>query len=79
MSNLARNMMWGLMGATTTKVARRATRRALHDPVGAPRLPRTARRKSGLGMTLAWAAGAGVALALADVLREQKKETTHRA
>jgi hypothetical protein len=79
MSRIARNIVYGVLGAATTRVARRATRKAVHTETGAPRLPQTARRRSGLGMTLAWAAGTGAALALADLLREQRKETTERS
>lgn len=79
MSNIAQHLVWGLLGATTTKMARRATRRAMHNPYGSPRLPVAARRSAGLGTTLAWAAGTGVALALADVLREQRKDVQKRA
>jgi hypothetical protein len=79
MSNIGRNVVYGVLGAATTRVARRATRKAMHTETGAPKLPVTARRRSGLGMALAWAAGAGAVLAIADVLQEQRKDTTQRS
>ncbi len=65
---------WGLIGALTTKLARMATRRAMHYSNGAPRLPREARRSNGIGMLLLMAAGAGAMLALGDVLQERRKQ-----
>ena len=63
----------GILGGTATKLTRSVTRRAMHDQHGAPRLPWSARHRSGLGTMLAWAVAMGVFLAVADVLREQRK------
>lgn len=79
MAHLARNLMLAAAGGVTSKVVRRMTRRAMHDPYGDPRLPRPVRRRSGLGTALLLAAGTGAFLALADVLKEQEKHATHRA
>jgi hypothetical protein len=68
------NLGWGLIGAATTKLARTATRKVMHERSGAPRLPRAARRSSGLGMLLLLAAAAGAMLALGDILQEQGKQ-----
>lgn len=65
---------WGLIGAATTKLARTATRKAMHERSGAPRLPRAARRSNGLGMLLLLAASAGAMLAPGDVLQERRKQ-----
>lgn len=65
---------WGLIGAATTKVSRSATRRAMHNRSGAPRLPRAARRSHNFGMMLLFAAAAGALLALGDILQEQRKQ-----
>lgn len=71
MANLGRKLMWAVAGSVASRAVRRVTRSAMHTPYGAPRLPRTARRRSGFGTGLAWVAGASAAMALADVLREQ--------
>jgi hypothetical protein len=63
---------------TATKAARAGTRRALHTRYGSPRLPRQAKRRSGLSTAMMWAAGAGVVLALADVFKEQKQIVKER-
>jgi hypothetical protein len=65
---------WGLIGAAMTKLSRMVTRRAMHEPSGAPRLPRAARRNTRFGMLLVFAAAAGAMLALGDVLQEQRKQ-----
>ena len=65
----------GVLGGTTTRLTRTAACRALHAKTGAPRLPQRARDRSGLLMMLAWAAAAGVILALGDVLLEQRKQS----
>jgi hypothetical protein len=65
---------WGLIDAATTKLTRAATRKAMHERSGAPRLPRAARRSNGLGMLLLLAAAAGAMLALGDILQEQRKQ-----
>jgi hypothetical protein len=58
-------------------VARKATRRALHEQNGAPRLPHATRRRKTFGMMLLLAAVAGAVLAFGDVLQEQRKHVTH--
>ena len=68
-------LMWAVAGSAASKMARKYTRGALHTDYGAPRLPRKARRQSGLGMMLGWAIATGAIMALADVLREQGKDT----
>lgn len=65
---------YGLIGAATTKLARTATRKAMHRRSGAPRLPDATRRSNGLGMLLVLAAAAGAILALGDVVQEQRKQ-----
>jgi hypothetical protein len=65
---------WGLIGAATTRLSRMATRRAMHQSSGAPRLPRAARSNNGVGMLLLLAAAAGAMLALGDVLQEQRRQ-----
>jgi hypothetical protein len=72
---IAHTLGWGMAGAATTMLARRATRRAMHERSGAPRLPRAARDNNSFGMMLLLAAAAGAMLALADVLKEEKKHT----
>jgi len=74
---MASNLGWGAIGAATTMVARKATRRALHEQSGAPRLPRATRRRKTFGMMLLLAAVAGAVLAFGDVLQEQRKHVAH--
>lgn len=62
----------GALGGATTMLMRTATRKAMHGRGGAPRLPAGMRRRRGIGAVLAWAAAAGVLLALADLLVEQR-------
>lgn len=70
----AGNVAAGILGGATTMLARSATRRVMHRRrTGARRLPRN---DNGIGVMLAWAAAAGVLLALADVVSEQRKATT---
>jgi hypothetical protein len=76
MADFAQKIAWGVLGGTTTKVTRSAARRMLHDDAGDPRLPQTARTRSGLATALTLAACTGIVLAIADVLREQRKLTT---
>lgn len=64
----------GLIGSATTMLTRRATRKAMHKEDGTPRLPRAARNNAGFAMFLVLAAAAGVMFAMADVLREQRKQ-----
>lgn len=70
---------WGMVGAATTMIARTATRRAMHDERGAPKLPRAARRDLSFGMMILLAGAAGVMLALGDVLQERRKQIAQRA
>lgn len=77
MGKLGGKLMWMLAGTAASKMARKYTRKALHNDRGAPRLPRRARRESGLGMMLGWAIATGAIMALADVLSEQGKESVH--
>jgi hypothetical protein len=72
-------MGYGLVGAAVTKLSRTATRRAMHEPSGTPRLPRAARRGKSFGMMLLFAALAGAVLAFGDVLQEQRNRATARA
>lgn len=76
---MAHTIAWGTVGAATTMLARRVARRAMHDPSGAPRLPRAARRNNSFATMLALAATAGALLALVDVLQEQRKHVTQVA
>jgi hypothetical protein len=77
MGKIAGKLMWALAGTAASKMARNYTRRTLHNDRGAPRLPRKARRQSGVGMMLGWAVLTGVIMALADVFKEQGKDTVH--
>jgi hypothetical protein len=70
----AHTLGWGMAGAATTMLARTATRRVMHERSGAPRLPRAARQSNSFGMMLLLAAVTGVALALGDVLKEQRRQ-----
>lgn len=72
---LGGKLMWAVAGTAASKMARNYTRKTLHTRYGAPRLPRKARRQSGLGMMLGWALATGIIMALADVFKEQGKET----
>ena len=78
MANMGRNLMWAMAGGLTTGVVRRATRRAMHTEYGATRLPAAARQRRGLSSALMFAAGTGAMLALADVLKEQRRETLRK-
>jgi hypothetical protein len=71
---MAKNVAWGTAGAATTMLARKAMRRALHEPDGEPRLPDATRRRKTFGMMLLLAALTGAVLAFGDVLQEQKKD-----
>jgi hypothetical protein len=68
----------GALGGATTMLVRTATRRAMHAKGGAPRLPATVRHRRGFGAMLAWAAAAGVLLAMADLLLEQRASSAQR-
>jgi hypothetical protein len=69
---MARKVGLGVVGGATTMLVRRASRRALHDRGGAPKLPQGTRRQRGFKTMLMWAAASGVILALADLLQEQR-------
>ncbi len=73
--SLGGKLMWAVAGTAASKMARSYTRKTLYTDHGAPRLPRRARRQSGLGMMLGWAVATGVIMALADVLKDQGKDT----
>jgi hypothetical protein len=77
--SFVRNLGWGVAGASVTTVVRAITRDALHRDNGTPRLPRAARRSPTFGKMLALAATAGVVLAFADVVKEQRKRVTELA
>ena len=66
----------GLIGAAATMIARRTTRRVLHDESGAPRLPGAARRADSLTTLILIAVASGAILALGDVLQEQRRYLT---
>jgi hypothetical protein len=66
----------GLVGAAVTMLARKATRRAMYDERGEPKLPRAARKANSMTMLLIVAAATGAALALGDVLQHQRRELT---
>jgi hypothetical protein len=70
---------WGMVGGATTMLVRMATRRAMHEQSGEPRLPHATRRKQTFGMMLLLAASAGALLALGDVFQEQRKHVTQAA
>ena len=70
---------WGVAGSATTMLARRMTRRAMHEPGGAPRLPWNERLDNSFAMMLVLAAAAGALLAVGDVLLEQRKRVTRVA
>ena len=70
---LAGKLMWMVAGTAVSKMARSYTRGMLRREDGAPRLPRKARRESGLGMMLGWAVLTGAFLAFTDVFSQQGK------
>ncbi|HEX6063169.1 MAG TPA: hypothetical protein VFZ04_03060 [Longimicrobiales bacterium] len=67
---MGKKLMWGLAGMTASKMARAGTRRALHTSYPAAHAKVRVRPK--FKSMLMLAAGAGVVLALADVMKEQK-------
>jgi hypothetical protein len=73
--SLAGTLASGTVGGATTMLVRTAARKAMHGRDGAPRLPSGVRRQRGIGTMIAWAAAAGVLLALADLLLEQRSES----
>lgn len=70
---IGRKLLWTALGGFTMKTARNVTRNALHDRMGAARLPNRVRRQRNMESALLLAAGTGVVMALADVLQEQGK------
>lgn len=62
----------GLVGGITTMLTRSAVRKAMYAKDGAPRLPRRAQQQQGIGTMLMWAVAAGIILAVADVLLDQR-------
>ena len=72
----ARTVGLGMLGAAVTMLARKATRRAMHDERGAPKLPRATRRSNSVTMLLIVAAASGALLAFSDVLQEQRRHLT---
>jgi hypothetical protein len=60
------------LGGTTTMLARNATRKVMHQR-GQGRSPM--RHQQGIGTLLMWAAAAGVILAMADVLIDQRRNS----
>jgi hypothetical protein len=74
---MAQTIGWGLAGSATTMLVRKATRRAMYTEEGRTRLPHAARRQTGAGILLL-AALTGATLAIADVLREQRKRNADR-
>jgi hypothetical protein len=71
-----KRLAWAIAGTVAARIVRRSTRRALHTGTGETRLPRWARVRRGFGTTLAFAAGAGAVLGLADVLSEQGRNAS---
>jgi hypothetical protein len=70
----ARTFGLGIVGAAVTMLARNATRRAMHDSSGRPRLPQAARRPNSMTALLLVAAASGALLALTDVLHQHRRE-----
>ena len=69
----ARSAGLGLLASSATMLTRRTTRGAMHRRSGEPRLPNAA-KDTGVVTILLLAVGAGALLAIADVLKEQRKE-----
>jgi hypothetical protein len=72
----ARTAGLGIVASAATMAARKAARSAIHTRTGDPKLPRPAARNRGFAMIVLLAVGAGVMLAIADVLQEQRKQAT---
>ncbi len=68
----------GIVGAAVTMLARKVTRRVMHDARGVPKLPRATRRSNSMTMVLIVAAASGVLLALAEILQEQRRHLEER-
>lgn len=79
MAGLARSILWAVAGSVASSAVRRVTRKALHTPYGGTRLPTPVRRTNTFGQAFLLAAGTGAVMALADVMKEQKKETVRKA
>jgi len=69
----------GLIGAGTTMLVRRLTRRTMHEETGEPKLPDMVRRSKSVWLLLLLSGAAGALLALGDVLQEQRKQVAQRA
>lgn len=63
----------GLLGGATTIVARSAARRFLQARAGSRLLPGITTPQRGLAAMLLWSAAAGVLLAAADLVNEQRR------
>ena len=63
----------GLVGAAVTLLARKATRRIMHDGSGRRRLPRAAGRSGRVAMLLIMSVASGALLALGEVLHEHRR------
>jgi hypothetical protein len=70
----AQKFGWSVMGVTTTMAVRKMANLAMRDSSGEPKLSRLTRRNRSFGVMVALAVAAGVLLALADVLNEQRKD-----
>lgn len=71
--SIERRLMWTVLGAAASKLARKRTRQVMHTASGAPRLPRRMREEGGLGTVLVLALVTGALMAFSDVLSEQRK------
>jgi hypothetical protein len=69
----ARAVTLGVVGAAITVLARKVTRRAMHDASGTPKLLGVARNSNSVMMLLLVAAASGALLALGEVLQEQRR------
>jgi len=69
---------WGMVGAGTTMLARRVVRQFLYRG-DRPRLPRGARQNRSVTGLLLFAAVSGAALAIGDMLQDQRKHVARRS
>ena len=74
MAGLGKKLMWMAVGTATSRAVRGATRNALHNRAGQPKLPQAVRYRSGMATALSWVIGASALMAIADVLKEQSKD-----
>lgn len=74
MAGLGKKLMWMAVGTATSRAVRGATRNALHNRAGRPKLPRSVKYRHGMGTALSWVVGASALMAIADVLKEQSKD-----